>query len=268
MTRMLLLSVAVATRLAAQAVSPASVPAPVQRALQARYPGLTGVSWSQTGDKTYVAAFHSSGSAVAASYTPAGQWVESTTEICAIAMPEPVRNAVVREYRGYQFVSTLRLDRATAPIRLYEIHLAKPGERVTVQYEPGGAPFGPRKPARAIDPPKPVPSPVPSEIAGTWRGESICLAGYTPCRDDIVIYRFSAAAADTNGYDVQMSHVVSGEELDTGRLACTLDRKGAALICVSQIGKWEFRVSGDTLTRGLTLASGTQGRRVVVRRQP
>ena len=124
----------------AQQIANASVPAAVRQGLMSKYPGIEKAAWTLAG-ADYVGVFRTSGAEVSAAFSPAGQWIESATQVGAITLPDTVKKLIIRAYKGYQFTDVRRLDRATKPAILFEVHLDKPGEAVTVVFEPNGSIF-------------------------------------------------------------------------------------------------------------------------------
>jgi hypothetical protein len=256
----LLLAGAMAARAAAaQAVGVAQVPASVRQAFAAKFPTVhTAVAWKATPYQSWVADFNRMGADVKATFRPTGAWVESATEIGAITLPDVVRNAIVKDYRGYRFVETRRLDRAAPPALLFEIRLDRSGNFLTVRYEPGG-----RLSSTHLTAAQPVVS-----VAGTWRGESTCPATAINCHGETVVYHISPAGTDTSAFDAQTNRVVDGREESIAKLPCTLDRARALLLCSPTNGAWEFQVRHDSLIGGLTSKDGTPASHVIVHRTP
>jgi len=175
------LLVAASAPIAAQKLAEAAVPAAVRQALTAKFSGTNAHTWTLRSDKSYVADFTRNGASVKASFAATGEWRETSTEIGAITMPEPVRTAVVKSYRGYRFAETRRIDRVAAPVTLYEVRLEKPDETVTVRYDGSGKLLSSGTKAAPV-----------ISLAGSWRGESICLPGHPACHDEVVVYRITA----------------------------------------------------------------------------
>ncbi|MES1259618.1 MAG: PepSY-like domain-containing protein [Gemmatimonadota bacterium] len=243
-------------RIAAQKVADAAVPPTVKQAMTAKFSGTTAPVWTLRSDKSYVAEFRRNGAQVRAAFTASGEWRETSTEIGAITMPEPVRTAVVKTYRGYRFAETRRIDRAGTPATLFEVRLESPGETVTVRFNPNGSVVSSGTKAAP-----------PISLAGTWRGTSLCLPGHPACHDEVVIYRVTAAPSDSTGYDVQADKIVDGKNEDMGKLACSFDRHTPALVCAMPQGVWKFLYRNDSLIGGLIATDGSPIRRVAVRRQ-
>jgi len=245
---------------AAQVVPAANVPGAVRQSLVTRYPGIQTAAWTFKADRTYVAAFSRGGSNVRIIFKPSGEWLETATEIGAISLPEPVRKTIVSGYRGYRFVETRRLERATAPKQLFEVHLEKSGEQLTVQFDASGKRFS----SRSIAPP--VQSEVP--LTGIWRGASTCLASIPDCHGEPLVYHITAVANDTTGFDLETDRDISGREELIARLPCSFDRRRAALYCSTTQGTWQFALQHDSLVGSYSYKDGTPVSRVVVRRQP
>ena len=116
--------------------------------------------------------------------------MESATEIGAITLPDVVRSTIVKDYRGYRFVETRRLDRATAPALLYEVRLERSGDFLTVRYEAGGK----------LSSTHLLAAPPIASVAGTWRGASTCPAGVLNCHGETVVYHIAAAGTDRSRF--------------------------------------------------------------------
>ena len=113
----------------------------------------------------------------------------------------------------------------------------------------------------------------PSEILGTWEGESKCTVSDSPCHDEHVIYeivpdkdKVATASLKLNGYKV-----VSGERQFMGTLRCEYNSANKILSCTSR-GKyfddWQYTFSGNTLDGTLILDSGkTLYRKITVKKK-
>lgn len=53
-------------------------------------------------------------------------------------------------------------------------------------------------------------------IAGTWRGNSVCLDRASPCHDEVNVYRFAKIAGKPYIFLVTASKVVDGKEIVMG----------------------------------------------------
>lgn len=248
---------------AAQNIPAARVPAGVQRTLHGKFSASSAATWSMRPDSSFAATFMLNGASTRVSISPAGEWIETATEIGAISLPAPVRSTIIGSYRGFRFAETRRVVRAKAPLELFEVRLEKAEETRTVLFDASGKTFATRPVTSPVTAMRPIPSP-----AGTWRGSSLCLPGFPACHDETVVYRVTPVASDSNGFDMDASKIVNGTEDPMGKLVCTLDRGVTTLVCVIQAGVWRFKVSRDSLLGGLTATNGRQMRKVAVGRQP
>ena len=107
-----------------------------------------------------------------------------------------------------------------------------------------------------------------TSLAGAWKGTSICLARKPICKDEVVVYHFTADSGDARSYHVAANKIVGGAEEEMGVLPCRLDDRGTSVSCTMRLGVWTFDVRGDSLVGGLTLTDGTKVRDVHVRRVP
>jgi hypothetical protein len=254
------LGLLMAAPLAAQGAQ--ASPAAVQ-ALHAKYPGVAPVRWKVAGKSGYVAEFTGNGRNIQAMFAAAGTWLESAVEIGAIELPAPVRTAVIRQFAGYQFADTRRVDRATPPLLLYQVRLERPGDIATVRYQADGTIY-----FRNVSQAQRSAATPMIAIDGTWRGTSTCIAAGTDCRADEVVYRLTAVAGDTTAFDVQMAVITAAREAPMASLPCTLDRSHDALLCTAAHASWRFQVRHDSLIGGLAASDGTLTRRILLKRQP
>ena len=94
-----------------------------------------------------------------------------------------------------------------------------------------------------------------------WRGESVCVANKTVCKDEVVIYDIAKSGSDE--VKISADKVVDGKRLNMGDLSCK-ERAGQDLVCAIPKGEWRFHVSGNRITGTINLTDGTIYRRVAV----
>ncbi|MDO3627856.1 hypothetical protein [Mucilaginibacter sp. BT774] len=86
-------------------------------------------------------------------------------------------------------------------------------------------------------------------IAGTWKGTSICQVKDSPCHDEIAIYH--ATKGEGNTYRFQMNKMVNGKEEEMGETVFTYDTNNKTLdgVTTSAKGKglWHFVVKGNNM---------------------
>jgi hypothetical protein len=117
--------------------------------------------------------------------------------------------------------------------------------------------LAPRMPAQAVHPTSPV---------GVWRGTSLCLVRPSPCHDEVVVYRITAATA-SDSVSIDARKIVDSREEEMGVLPCGVAAGGTSVTCTMRNGVWRFSVRGDSLVGELRLPDGTKFRDVrLVRR--
>lgn len=105
-------------------------------------------------------------------------------------------------------------------------------------------------------------TPGPASFVGVWRGTSTCTVRPSPCKDEIVVYRITRAAAGDSVL-VDARKIVNAREEEMGVLACRVGT-GASLTCAMRNGVWRFTVRGDSLVGELRLPDGTRYRDVAL----
>src|ERR1051326_301967 len=100
----------------------------------------------------------------------------------------------------------------------------------------------------------------PSDVTGTWEGESICTVRPSACHDEHVIYEIKAGSEKK--FTMSADKVVNGERQNMGVLDCSYD--GKTLSCPFAKGVWAFAVNGTKMTGTLKLTDGALFRKVDV----
>ncbi len=102
-------------------------------------------------------------------------------------------------------------------------------------------------------------------LAGSWSGESICTVRDSPCHDEQVIYHITEP--DSAGkLTIQADKLVNGQPQDMGTLDCTLDKAASLITCQMPQGKWEFKVTGNTIKGTLKAPDGRLFRNVSLKK--
>lgn len=96
---------------------------------------------------------------------------------------------------------------------------------------------------------------------GTWRGNSVCVARASTCKDEVIVYRI-ARQGGQDSLSLDGRKVVAGREEEMGVLACQLNAPRAYITCVIPSGTWRFRPRHDSLVGQLRLKDGTLFRNV------
>jgi hypothetical protein len=101
------------------------------------------------------------------------------------------------------------------------------------------------------------------DIAGTWKGTSLCTIKDSPCHDEQVVYLVEKPDAAGN-MRIQMDKVVNGKQELMGTLKCNFDRESSTITCPMKDKEWKFTISGNKMDGTLILADGRLYRRISV----
>ena len=105
------------------------------------------------------------------------------------------------------------------------------------------------------------------DLAGPWRGTSLCQVRPSACNDETVVYRITRANP-SDSLAVDARKIVNGKEEEMGVLACRLSTAGTQFTCSLPNGVWHFTIRRDSLVGELRLADGTKYRDVRAVRSP
>jgi hypothetical protein len=94
-----------------------------------------------------------------------------------------------------------------------------------------------------------------ARFAGTWRGDSMCVAKNTACRDESVVYRIT-------GTSVSADKIVEGKPVNMGTLEFHYDAAKEALVCEYAQGVWQLKMHQGNIEGTLVRPDGTLLRRV------
>lgn len=101
-----------------------------------------------------------------------------------------------------------------------------------------------------------------SKLAGTWRGDSLCVEKGTACHDEVAVYRI-AAVPDKPGYLlVTGGKVVDGKEIVMGSGEWRYDGTKRTLTGDLPRGVITLKADGDKLEGAFTLPDKTILRRI------
>ena len=95
------------------------------------------------------------------------------------------------------------------------------------------------------------------QIAGTWRGNSVCAVPNTPCHNEVNVYRFSEIEGKVNRFSCTASKIVDGTEVVMGSGEWTYDSSKHVLQTVTLNPTIQLRLNNDTLDGALVLADKT-----------
>ena len=101
-----------------------------------------------------------------------------------------------------------------------------------------------------------------SQVAGVWRGNSVCAVADSPCRDEVNVYRFSEVAGKPGLFSVTGSKIVDGKEVVMGTAEWKYDAETHTLAADTSGGVFRYVVKGDRMDGTLSLRDNTVYRRV------
>jgi hypothetical protein len=91
-----------------------------------------------------------------------------------------------------------------------------------------------------------------SNLAGDWKGESICLANKPPCTDEKVVYHFGEP--DGAGFvEVSSDKIVDGRAIGMGTVKMQYDREKGVLFAQDGPRVWRFNIHGKSMDGTLTV---------------
>jgi len=94
-----------------------------------------------------------------------------------------------------------------------------------------------------------------SKIAGTWRGDSVCVEKGTSCHDEIAVYRIAAIPGKRGYLTVTGGKVVGGKEIVMGSGEWRYDR-----------GVITLKIDGDKIEGTFILPDKTVLRRITLKK--
>jgi hypothetical protein len=106
-----------------------------------------------------------------------------------------------------------------------------------------------------------------SDLAGDWRGESLCAARNTACHDESVVFHLSIAAGKHDAVSVRADKIVNGQPVNMGTLQFRYIPDERQLVCEYPQGIWRLQVSGEKMEGTLTRSDKTLFRRVTLHKE-
>jgi len=104
------------------------------------------------------------------------------------------------------------------------------------------------------------------QVAGVWRGHSVCMVKTSPCHDEVNVYHISAIPAKPSTYFVSGNKIVDGKEEVMGTGEWKYDTGTRVLSCQFPQGVFRLKLEGDKLDGDLKLPDGTLYRQVHLQR--
>ena len=120
----------------AQMLKPAQVPAAAKTTFKAKFPLVKTNSWEKEGDK-YEAGFKQNGITMSALITPAGELVETESDMSPAKLPAAVRAKLASDYKAYKVTEAAVLVSASGATT-YEAEVSKGGKHQDVVFNADG----------------------------------------------------------------------------------------------------------------------------------
>ena len=130
------LTLAGATAAAAQTLKPTEVPAAARATFEAKFPTVKTNTWEKEGDK-FEAGFKLNGRPMSAVITPAGELLETETDLDPAQLPAAVRAALARDYQAYKITEAAALV-SKSGVTTYEAEVMKDGKKQDVVFNADG----------------------------------------------------------------------------------------------------------------------------------
>ncbi|MCI1189920.1 hypothetical protein MON38_21055 [Hymenobacter sp. DH14] len=121
----------------AQMLKPAQVPAAARATFKAKFPLVKTNSWEKEGDK-YEAGFKQNGITMSALITPAGELVETESDMSPAKLPAAVRAKLASDYKAYKVTEAAVLVSAIGTTT-YEAEVSKGGKHQDVVFNADGS---------------------------------------------------------------------------------------------------------------------------------
>lgn len=106
-----------------------------------------------------------------------------------------------------------------------------------------------------------------TQVAGTWRGNSVCMVENSPCRNEVNVYRFAAIAGKPGWFLVTGSKVIDGKEIVMGTGEWKYDQEKQVLQSEGPHGTFRLTVLGDKMEGSLTDKDGVVYRRIYLKKE-
>jgi len=105
-----------------------------------------------------------------------------------------------------------------------------------------------------------------SKLAGTWRGDSLCVEKGTGCHDEVAVYRITTIPGKRGYLVVTGGKVVDGKEIVMGSGEWRYDSAKRTLTVELPRGVITLKLDGDKLEGTFTLPDKTVLRRITLKK--
>jgi len=106
-----------------------------------------------------------------------------------------------------------------------------------------------------------------SSIAGTWRGESVCVTDSSACRNESVVYYIKDVADRPDLVLIQADKMVDGKAITMGTGQWQHDRTHRTLEWRTRQQVWLLKITGDRIEGTLTLSDKTVFRKMTLEKE-
>lgn len=120
----------------AQKLAASQVYSAAKATFKAKFPAVTQPAWEKE-NNTYEASFKLNGKSMSALITPAGELLETETELRPAELPAAVRATLARDYPGYKVKEAAVIVKADDKI-VYEAEVTKGGKKQDVLFTADG----------------------------------------------------------------------------------------------------------------------------------
>lgn len=122
----------------------AAVPEAIKSSFSQKFPKATAVEWEMEGKDEWEAEFKLDGKEFSASFSSAGAWIETESEIKKANLPAAITKALDVEFAGYKLVEAETIE--TPKLKGYELELKSGEQSIEVVMDESGKLLG-RTPA-------------------------------------------------------------------------------------------------------------------------
>ena len=120
----------------AQKLAASQVYTAAKTTFKAKFPSVTNVTWEKEGS-AYEAGFELNGKSMSALITPAGELLETETDMSAAELPAAVRATLARDYKEYKVKEAATIVKANGQT-VYEAEVARGGKKADVLFTADG----------------------------------------------------------------------------------------------------------------------------------
>lgn len=120
-----------------QKLKESEVPSVVKSSFSGQFPSARNVKWSKESENEFEAEFKSSQGEQSANFDVSGKWLVTETEVSERSLPEPVKQALKREFSTYEIEETEKVETFEGKT-FYEIKLELGEKMVVAEIAPDG----------------------------------------------------------------------------------------------------------------------------------